>query len=138
MKLKIDHVNMSVADLDESVQWYGKVFGFEAVESGRNQAGIRWAIVANNDSMICMWEHKKKQMAERNYEQSYHLINHFGLRVSNADEWRTVVRENDLKLYYGGEIEYPHSRSWYIHDPSGHEIEVSCTNGKAMEFPEHR
>ena len=54
----------------------------------------------------------------RSVDHSTQRIFHFGLRVDNEDEWKAKIKKHDLKLYYGGKIAYPHSRSWYIRDPS--------------------
>lgn len=117
---------------EESIEWYSKLFGFEKVEGGVTQYGNRWAIIAHGDSMIAMSEYPQKKSAELNDDRSAHRIFHFGLRIENDEEWREKVRQFGLQLYYGGEIEYPHSRSWYVHDPSGHEIEVSYSGGRPL------
>jgi catechol 2,3-dioxygenase-like lactoylglutathione lyase family enzyme len=135
MTIKLDHINLSVANLNESVDWYGKVFGFEMVESGTTAQGTKWGIVAFNDSMICMTEYAGRTHADKHEDKSIHQIDHFGIRVSDLNRWRKIVEENKLKIYYGGEIEYPFSISWYVHDPSGHEIEVSYSEQQALQFP---
>jgi catechol 2,3-dioxygenase-like lactoylglutathione lyase family enzyme len=135
MSVKLDHINITVHNLEESIQWYRKLFGFEKVEGGLNQFGKPWAIVAFQDSMIAMNEYTERKPADTNKDSTTHRMYHFGLRVDDAEAWRAKVQEHRLKLYYGGEVAYPYSKSWYIHDPSGHEIEVSCTDGKAMQFP---
>ena len=134
MSAKIDHVNLTVRNLEESVEWYKKIFGFEKLESGISEIGKKWAIVGFEDSMIAMSEHAQRSPAIK-LAGDAHRIYHFGLRIPDANEWRLKVRLNNLKLKYGGEVEYPFSRSWYIQDPSGHEIEVSCTNGLPLQFP---
>jgi lactoylglutathione lyase len=133
--VKLDHVNISVSNLSESIEWYNKIFGFELVEKGRSAQGKKWGIVASNDSMICMTEYNNKMPADKIENESVHQIYHFGIRVTDLDRWRATVEKNNLQLYYGGEVEYPHSRSWYIHDPSGHEIEVSFADGERLNFP---
>lgn len=123
---KIDHINLTVKNLNESLDWYAKVFGFEKVESGRAM-GSSYAIIARNDFALCMYEEKDRKSADDMGDSPFHQIYHFGIRVSDAELWRDVVKKNNLKLYYGGEVPYANSVSWYIHDPSGHEIEVSYT-----------
>ena len=68
-------------------------------------------------------------------ETSHHKIYHFGIRVSDLAAWEGKIKEHRLRLNYGGVIEYPHSRSWYVSDPSGHEIEVSYAEGRTLVFP---
>ena len=135
MSVKLDHVNITVKNLEESMEWYGQLFGFKKVEDGVNQLGRKWAIIAYEDSMIGMSEHADREGGDK-IDKKHHAIYHFGLRVPNAQEWRKKIKDKNLKLYDGDEIEYEYSRSWYVHDPSGHEIEVSCTGGLPMRFPE--
>lgn len=134
MTIKFDHINLTVMNLKESTDWYQKIFGFEQVESGVTHEGTKWGIVAYNDSMICMSEYSGRTRADRAEDGSIHRIYHFGIRVSDIDRWRGIVKENKLKLYYGGEVRYPFSRSWYIHDPSGHGIEISYTEDERLRF----
>ena len=129
--MKLDHINLTVTNLEASIDWYGRVFGMELVEEGRDERP--WAIVACNDSMICMTEYSGLDAPDRS--GSRHRVNHFGIRIADEDDWRATVDREQLPLYYGGVNEYPHSRSWYIKDPSGHTIEVSYSETAALRFP---
>lgn len=135
MNARLDHVNLSVTNLNESITWYGQVFGFEKVEGGVSASGLPWGIVARGDSMICMSELPVRERADVQGEESRHRVFHFGLRVDDLEAWRLKVDRLKLPLYYGGEIRYSRSRSWYVRDPSGHEIEVSYAFGKPLRFP---
>ncbi|MEK6773510.1 MAG: VOC family protein [Bdellovibrionota bacterium] len=135
MKIKLDHINLTVHDIKESIDWYEKIFGFKLAERGIGTRGQSWAIVASNDSMIAMSEYKDKSKADQESEVDFHKIYHFGIRVSDLAAWEKIVKENDLRIYYGGVVSYPFSRSWYIHDPSGHEIEVSYSEQEFLQFP---
>ncbi len=135
MTIKIDHINISVADLTESIEWYRNTFGFELVESGKTPQGISWGIVGFNDFMICMTEYLERTAADKSKDKSVHQIFHFGIRVADLEQWQQTIRDNKLKLYYGGVVEYPSSKSWYVHDPSGHEIEVSYSAHERLRFP---
>ena len=57
--VSLDHINMSVINLDESLQFYNETFGFENVEQGTYK-GTPYAIVKNGESMLCMYELKKE------------------------------------------------------------------------------
>lgn len=135
MTIKLDHINLTVADLKNSIEWYRKVFGFELVESATTAQGIKWGIMAFDDSMICMTEYTGRTAADKVEDKSIHQICHFGIRVSDLEKWQQTVQDHKLKLYYEGEVKYPTSKSWYVHDPSGHEIEVSYTAKRRMQFP---
>lgn len=135
MNIKLDHVNLTVSDINESIDWYSRVFGFELVESGLNRDSRPWAIVAHNDSMICMTEFRGRRSAAAQNENGFHQFYHFGLRISDEQEWSEKVKRFGIKVKYGGAYEYPHSKSWYVSDPNGHEIEVSYAGGVALKFP---
>jgi len=135
MTLRLDHINISVKNLDKSINWYQTIFGFQKVEEGVNHIGAKWAILAFNDSMIAMSEYThRKDPIIYNVNAENHAIFHFGIRIDNIEDWRSKVKLHNLKLYYGGEVKYPFSVSWYIHDPTGHEIEVSYSEGKPLRF----
>ena len=134
MKLKIDHVQISVTNLEKSLDWYEKVFGFRHVEDGVLAKKIRWAISANSDFMICMHEIKRKNAKEGPdfYGQEFHAIKHFGIRITDLPAWERKIKQNNLETYF---IEYPNSKSWYISDPDGNEIEVNYTESPTLKFP---
>ncbi len=135
MKIKLDHINLTVHNIKESIDWYEKIFGFKLAEHGIGNRGQPWAIIASNDSMIAMSEYKEKTKADQEPEVDFHKIDHFGIRVSDLAAWEKIVKENNLRLYYGGVVKYPFSHSWYVHDPSGHEIEVSYSQQEYLQFP---
>lgn len=135
MTIKLDHINITVANFQKSIDWYNKVFGFELVESGTTSEGTKWGIVAFHDFMICMTEYPNRTTANKVDDRSVHQIYHFGIRVSDLNHWQKTIQEQQLTLNYGGVVEYPNSLSWYVYDPSGHEIEVSYTSSGRMQFP---
>ena len=98
MKVKLDHVNISVNNLHETIEWYGKVFGFELVESGKTSKGNDWGIIAINDSMICMTEYKEKIAADEYDDSPAHQIYHFGLRITDQDLWRQTLNAHQSDL----------------------------------------
>lgn len=120
---KIDHVNISVKDIAVSAHWYETVFGFKVVEAGLNMSGSKYAIVENQDTMICMSEHPDWKEPGQDLKNQ-HQIFHFGFRVLDLDLWRSKIHMLGLVLT-AEEIRYQRSISWYVLDPNGYEIEVS-------------
>ena len=59
---------------------------------------------------------------------------HFGLRITDVEEWLETVDREKIEVLYGGEITWPHSRSWYIEDPTGYEIEVALWADDRVTF----
>jgi len=131
----IDHLNLSVADLDASVDWYGRVFGFQAVEQGE-YAGSPWKILRSGEALLCLYEHPERRLLDSDAlgGEGVHGLSHFGLRVRDPEAWEETVSREGLEVLYGGVVQWPASRSWYVLDPTGYEIEVGCWNGDRVEF----
>ena len=47
------HLNLSVHNLQESMDWYQLVFGFQYVEGGTHSE-TKWAIIRFGEAMLCM------------------------------------------------------------------------------------
>jgi len=134
-RIELDHLNLTVANLDETIDWYGRVFGFEVVEKDV-QDGVPWAVLRAADVMLCVYEYPGRTKLDRFGldEAGIHGVNHFSLRVADADAWKEVVERESLEVRYGGIVTWPHSQSWYIKDPTGHEIEVANWKAAKPDF----
>lgn len=128
----IDHLNLSVRDFDETADWYGRVFGFEVVERGEEPEG-RWGVLRAGDALLCVYE-RRDFVFEDARGKGVHGMAHFGLRVTDRDAWERTVAREDLEVAYGGAIDYPHSTSWYVKDPTGWGIEVALWNNDTIAF----
>ena len=126
----LDHLNLSVADLDESIAWYERVFSFKVVEEDV-QDGIRWAIVRSGEALLCLYEHPERRHLDRFElgDEGLHGMAHFGLRITDETEWLDTVEREGLEILYDGVIRWPHSKAWYLKDPTGYEIEVALWDG---------
>lgn len=126
----LDHLNLSVRALDESIDWYGRVFGFELVERASCH-GVAYAVIRAGDAMLCMYEHRERRSPER--DDSQHAINHFSLRITDPVAWQATIQRESLAIDLGP-YRYPHSTSWYLRDPTGYEIEVVAWNNDTVSF----
>ncbi len=134
---RLDHLNLTVADLDESIAWYRDVFGFGQVEEGEMEDSTRWAIVRSDDSMLCMYEHPELA-SPGSRDGGHHQVNHFGLRIRDRAAWEAVVEQLGIPVRYGGAVRWPHSTSWYVFDPTGWEIEVAQWDDDRVRFDDER
>ncbi|MEE9311919.1 MAG: VOC family protein, partial [Planctomycetota bacterium] len=85
MKVRnLDHLNLSVRNFDETVEWYGRVFGFEKVEEGVED-GVKWGVIKGGDAMLCIYEHAdfKKLEWREEADAGRHYIAHFALRIED-------------------------------------------------------
>lgn len=129
--VRIDHINMDVHNLEESKSWYKSLFDFQEVESGvwdgPNMLGEhvrkKWIILRSGQSMLCLYELPNLE-ARPSFDEGLQ-INHFGFQISSVEAFFERLRETQTSIEYGGAQRRPHSTSWYVSDPSGHEIEVT-------------
>ena len=136
MKIKqLDHLNMTVANLAESLRWYLDVFDFNTVERGTRN-GYPWAVIRSGEAILCLYEDPSREGPAQFLKSGgdRHAVYHFGLRITDRDAWLAVVKRYKLELEYGGEVDYPHSKSWYVFDPTGHGIEVALWNDDVIAF----
>lgn len=131
----LDHVNLTVENFDDTVEWYGRVFDFVVVEQGVMD-GHRWGVIRSGDAMLCIYErpgyaYKDRFQFER---EKTHVIRHIGLRFSGRTEWEARMEREGIEVRDEYVVQNPHSMSWYIQDPTGHAIEVACWNDDVISF----
>ena len=121
----MDHVNMKVKDLSASVNFYNKLFGFEIKqEENPNKLDVPSKIIGNDTIKLCLYE--VPQMSPEGG------ITHFGFNISNFDEIIEKCKEFDVEILYGGPIQFEKSRSIYIKDPNGYEIDLGEVDGGGL------
>lgn len=133
----IDHLNLTVRDLDESIDWYRRVFGFELVER-EVQDGQPWGVLRSEggtgSAMLCIYQAPGREMLDRFAlrDRKMHGLSHFALRIHNRSEWEATLAREQIKL--NDVVEWPHSSAWYINDPTGYEIEVVLWRDEKIAF----
>ena len=121
----IDHVNMKVKNLEKSVEFYKNLFGFEIKqEENPNKTDVPSKIIGNDAIKLCLYE-----VPEMSPEGG---IAHFGFNIANFDEIISKCKELDVQILYGGEIDWEKSKSVYIVDPSGYEVELGQISGGGL------
>ena len=121
----IDHVNMKVKNLAQSVEFYKKLFGFEIKqEENQNKADVPSKIIGNDTIKLCMYE-----VPEMSPDGG---IAHFGFNISNFDIVLERCKELGVEILYDGIIDWERSKSVYIVDPSGYEIELGEISGGGL------
>lgn len=121
----IDHVNMKVKNLNQSVEFYKNLFGFEIKqEENPNKVDAPSKIIGNDSIKLCMYE-----IPEMSPEGG---IVHFGFNISNFDEIIAKCKESGVQVLYGGIVDWDKSKSVYIVDPNGYEIELGEISGGGL------
>ena len=136
MNLKLDDLNLNVRNLDESIQWYQNIFGFEVVEHGF-YFKRPWAIIKKDNLMLALNQIKEKPSSDKDYAvyENGLVLNHFALRFEESEkQWLQKIKENRLQTYFDSPVNWPHSTSWYVKDPNGYNIEVVKWKANAIQF----
>ncbi len=129
---QLDHLNLSVSNLEQSLRWYKDIFGFEVVERAI-QDGVPWAIIRAGEAMLCIYEQPDKVFVDRR-NREIQGMNHFALRITDKQQWLEIVQHNELEILYGEQTDWTHSTSWYVRDPTGYEIEVALWKHDTINF----
>ena len=116
----IDHLNFFVKDLDESVKFYCELFGLEEKEKGKANWGP-YKIIGKDNVHLCIYEKPDLKIGEG--------VNHFGFNVANFDEIISHCKKMNVEHY---KYDWEKSRSVYITDPNGYEIELSEVQGGGL------
>lgn len=121
----IDHINMKVKNLDESVKFYKNLFGFVIKqEENQNKIDAPSKIIGNDSIKLCLYE-----VPDMSPEGG---IAHFGFNVENFDEVISKCEELGVKILYDGVINWEKSKSVYVVDPSGYELELGEVSGGGL------
>jgi lactoylglutathione lyase len=125
---RMDHVNISVRDLDVSAGFYAGLLGVELKEQGDNGT-TRWCILGAPDHFyICLCE-----VAAGHFKPEDIHINHVGFVVDDIDETVRRIQGLGLRLEFGKTLDWPRSRSAYVKDPDGILIEFTNRFGGGLE-----
>src|SRR5690349_16661114 len=95
----VDHINMFVKDLAESITFYRMVFGTDAeIKQDGFAKGIRWCIIGiPNKFYFCLYELKGKD-----FDTDALHINHIGFYVPDFDETVRRVELMGIPVEYQG------------------------------------
>jgi catechol 2,3-dioxygenase-like lactoylglutathione lyase family enzyme len=124
----IDHVNLSVRDLDVSVDFYSRLLGIEVKERGGN--GTRWCILGAPERFyVCFFE-----VPDGVFKQNDIHINHVGFVVDDIDETVRRIHGLGLRLEFNdAPLDWPRSKSAYVIDPDGILIEFTNQFGGGLD-----
>lgn len=123
--ISIDHVNMKVKNLNESLKFYNDLFGFVIKqEENPNKSEVPSKIIGNNSIKLCLYE-----VPDMTPEGG---IAHFGFHVTNFNKVLDNCKILGVEVLYGGMVDWEKSKSIYILDPNGYEIELSEISGGGL------
>jgi glyoxylase I family protein len=117
----IEHVNVSVSDVDRTAQMLMDLFGWRIRWRGEAAMGGHTIHVGTNTSYVAVYMTKDSDKAPKGYSKSVPL-NHIGVQVDDLNATERKVKALGLKTF--GHGDYEPGRRFYFFDRDGIEFEI--------------
>jgi len=136
MQLRWSHAVLLVRNMEEMIDFYTNVLGFEVTDRGSMPAAGESEIV-----FLSQVDTDHHQIAFTNAgrdDNPPNSVNHFAFRVDSLDD----VKEMDARLEKDGRVKnrmpLTHGNTWsiYFADPEGNGIEVFCDSPWHVQQPQ--
>ncbi len=116
---RIEHVNLTVSDLDRSIDLFEKLCGWHVRVRDRHNVRGQFAHVGGEDTYLALWS----DGADYSGQQKGKPMNHVGIEVRDLAAAERAVVAAGLEPFSLGEYD-PGPRSFYFFDWDGIEFEV--------------
>lgn len=116
----LEHVNVSVANLERSITFYCELFDFSVRWRGLTSDGQPAAHVGNERYYLALFQADKQEDAKNDYGRVG--INHIGLVVDDLNTMRERLHRLNVTPHH--EADYEPGVRLYFFDPDGIEIEL--------------
>ncbi len=121
--MRIEHANITVANIDISFDFYHRLFGFEkrweGEASGEN-GPVRAVHIGTEDTYLSLFETDTEGRAPASYGSVG--FNHLGFEVEDLKPYRSVLKQLGIEVHL--EADYEPGERIYFYDPDGVEIEL--------------
>lgn len=116
---RIEHVNLTVSDIERSADLFKKLLGWEQRWRGPGGGGAGETIhVGEEDTYLALYTDREDHAGQKKGRP----MNHVGLLVEDLDAAEQVVIEQGLQPW--GHDDYEPGRRFYFFDWDGIEFEV--------------
>lgn len=129
-QLSTGHIGLNVSDLDRSVDFYRRAFGFDQLAASADERR-RWAFLGRDGKLVVtLWE-----QSDGAFSTETPGLHHLSFQVDSIDEVRAVervLRELSVAFAHDGVVAHGEgvaSGGIFFTDPDGIRLEVYAPNG---------
>jgi glyoxylase I family protein len=115
---RIEHVNLTVSDIERSAALFGKLLGWRRRWRGEAMNGGETIHVGDDTTYLALYTDRRDHAGQRKGRP----LNHVGLVVDDLDTAERVVLDHGLRTFNHGD--YEPGRRFYFFDWDGIEFEV--------------
>lgn len=117
----LEHVNLSVANIERSIAFYRQVLGFRVRWRGVNSDGRAAAHVGDEHCYLALFEGESQASAPV-IDYAKPGFNHLAFVVEDLDHSKSRLNRTGIEPHF--ETEYAPGRRLYFFDPDGIEVEL--------------
>lgn len=126
--IALDHVALSVPDIEQSAAWYQKMFGFKQVRRGAEPNGMQTAVIQRGDVRIELFQVPGAvplPQSRRNPSEDFRTqgVKHFAFRVKDVRAVLAQLQAKGVKVVF--ELhDYPGAAFAFVSDNAGNAVEL--------------
>ncbi len=118
----LEHVNLTVSDLQRSIDLYCDLLGMHVRWQGTTSNGNPAAHVGDDRCYLALFQSSPDLAARSAVDYNAVGLNHFGFVVDDLDAARARLEGHGLSSHH--EADYEPGRRLYFFDPDGIEVEL--------------
>lgn len=124
MPATLEHVNVTVSDLDRSIAMVSALFGWHTRWRGGSIHNGESAHMGDETSYVALYQHTRQSGAKVDSYTTTGGLNHIGVVVDDLDAVEAKVKAMGLTPH--SHADYEPGRRFYFEDHDGTEWEVVC------------
>ncbi len=123
--MRMEHANITVRNIDRSVDFYHQLFGFNTRWSGTangSEGPVRAVHIGSEDTYLSLFEADSEGEVASAYGRPG--FNHLGFEVADLGPYRNALAALGVRVHL--EQDYEPGERIYFFDPDGVEVELVC------------
>jgi catechol 2,3-dioxygenase-like lactoylglutathione lyase family enzyme len=126
----INHVAVTVRDLELSGPWYRRLFGADPVLDEHTEAGFRHLVWLLDGGTVFGIHQHDRGASDEGFSELRVGLDHVGFGCASRGELEEWVRRlGELGIEHGGNVEAPYGSGLSFRDPDGIALELFAPPG---------